>query len=256
MKKASRLVFGKRKASGKTKAKKAVRKVMKSEVASMKQTISGKPGAFSANIVYGLYNFALSNCDRAVQIAQGYQEYRITKIEVKIKANSDTYSIGTSTARSSVPYLYYLIDKTGTMFYNQINFNSLRDGGAKAIRIDDKTRTIVFKPAVLQQGFDANSGLAPWSSYRISPWLTTNANNMSISNPWTANSTDHLGLSLGLEQEETAAGVASFDMDFVVHYQFRKPRNLSVATGIPNVKVDFDTVATGAPYTYGLLDHQ
>lgn len=246
--------FGKK---AKTTKRKIMKGVMNSELASCKQTISGRPGAFSANNIYALYNWALSNCDRAIQIAQAYQEYRISKIEVRVKPNQDTYSIGTTTARSSVPYLYYIIDKTGSLFYQNVNFNSLRDAGAKPIRMDDKTRTITFKPAVLQQGFDAATGNAPWSTYKISPWLTTNANNMSATNPWAPNSTDHLGLCLGLEQEETSAGVASFDLDFVVHFQFRKPRNYS-ATGpsVNKIVVDLQPPSdpTGAPYVPGLLD--
>lgn len=248
---------GKRGGKSKSTKRKVMKRVMSSEIASMKQNISGKPGAFSANIVYALYNWSLSNCDRAIQVAQAYQEYRISKVEIRVKPNADTYSIGTSSARSSVPYLYYVVDKTGSLFYQNVNFNSLRDAGAKPLRLDDKTRTIVFKPAVLQQGFDAATGNAPWSTYKVSPWLTTNANNMSATNPWAPNSTDHLGMVLGIEQEETAGGIASFDLDFVVHFQFRKPRNFS-ATGPSTQKVIVDlnppSDPSGPPYVPGLLD--
>lgn len=255
-------------APGKSKSRQAKKskapgkkKMMKSrkighEIASLKQTISFRPSQNpSANTLYGFYNWSLQSSNRAIQVARAYQEYRIKQITIKFKPKVDTFA--TDGANNSIPYLYYRIDKTGTMFYKNTNFASLRESGCKPIRFDDKTITVSFAPSVLQAGFDANPNDAPWTSYKISPWLTTNKNNMSAQNDWEPNGTDHLGIFFGLEQDNVTIPT-TYDVDMIVHYQFRKPRSeTATATGLPNIIVDTNVVdyaETNPEYTTGMLE--
>lgn len=258
-----RLEYKKMKGSGK-KSRPAIRKrkapgrkrVLKSEIASLKQSISFSRNQLSANTIYGLYNWSLTSCDRAVQVAKAYQFYRINKIDVIIKPSFDTFTQG---GTSSVPYLYYMIDKGGNFVNANVNFNSLRDAGCKARRFDDKTIKLSFKPSVLQSVYDAGTQVAtssPFASYKISPWLNTNANALQTGGLWVPNGTDHFGMIVGVEQDNGTN--VTYDIDMVIHYQFKKPRYESLATApIPFVRPDLDlpTYAGGDPQLIaGMLD--
>lgn len=242
---------------GRKGVKRAVKRAMKrmgnSEIANLKQTITFKANVLTANTLYGLYNYSLSTCDRAVQVGKAYQFYRITKIELLVKPSVDTF---TQAAGQSVPYLYYLIDKAGN-FSNSasVSFNSMRDAGAKPLRFDDKTKRIVWKPAVLLNANDQGNVGNAYAQYKTSPWLCTNANNLNVSAVWAPNSTDHFGCLIGVEQDSGTA--CKYDIDMVVHYQFKKPRVFETGAAIPFVRPDLDDPALAVPtpgYVAGLLD--
>lgn len=238
---------------GRKTARKVAKRMSNSEIANCKQTISSKPMTFSANNIYGLYNFSLSASDRAVQIAKAYQYYRITKIELIVKANQDTFG----TNALSVPYLYYQIDKAGSFVNANLDFNSLRDAGSKPLRIDDKSKRIVFKPTVLINTLDQGAA-TKFPMVRTSPWLCTNANNLVAGAAFAPDSTDHYGCALGLEQDNVAIGASFYDVDMVIHYQFKKPRFQSVSGGVPKVMVDLTIPGLGPVppgYTPGLVDN-
>lgn len=236
-------------------AKKVSKRLMNSEIANVKQAISFRAGALTANKLYGMYNWSLTNCDRAVQVAAAYQFYRITKVEVKVKPSFDTF---TQAGATSVPYLYYLIDKAGNFVNStQLSFNSIRDAGAKPVRFDDKTKTIVIKPAVLTSVNDGQATSNPFAQYKVSPWLTTNANNLITSGVWAPNSTDHYGMVLGVEQDNVGTGtLLAYDVDMVIHFQFKKPRIFATSSSVPLILPDLDDPAyAGTPgFIPGLID--
>lgn len=230
-----------RKRTGRKKKSKGQTKM--TEHASLAQTVSFRPTSNpSTNTLYGMYNFSLSNCDRAVQVGQAYQFYRIKRIVMTFKPLQDTFADGSG----SVPHLYYRIDRSGQYFYNNVNFNSLRDSGAKPIRFDDKNIIVKFKPAVLSQGFNFDPAQAPWAPSKISPWLPTNGNLLSLTNPWKANSTEHMGITFGVEKDylATPSTQAKYDVDMTIYYEFKKPLYQS-ATGptIPSIKLDVNDLA-------------
>lgn len=230
-------------------------KKMGSEIADLKQTISFSRNQLFANTIYGLYNFSLTNCDRAVQVGKAYQFYRIKKITLKVKPNVDTF---TTIAGPNVPYLYYMIDKGGNFVNANVNFNSLRDAGSKAVRFDDKIKTISWAPTVLQSVYDAGippTPPSPFAAYKTSPWLNTNQNALSTGGVWAPNSIDHFGCVLGIEQDNGPN--VPFDVDITIHYQFKKPRYESVAGGVTLVMPDLNlpAYAGGSPgLTTGMLD--
>lgn len=199
-----------------------------------------------SNTPYTLQNIALTNSARAKTIAQGYQFYRITKVEVKWKPYVDTFASGGLT----VPNLYYMVDKANT-FPSNSTIATLKQAGAKPVRLDDKVITRSFKPAVHLASDDGAPGPATTvetaGMMKVSPWITTNANAGGTGMVWTPNSVDHRGLIFIIEQQTAAvnSGVASIEV--VVHYQFKKPL-FSSATGDETVhRIDLDTLEIVPP---------
>lgn len=199
-----------------------------------------------SNTPYSLQNISLTNSARAKTIAQGYQFYRITKVEVKWKPYVDTFASGGLT----VPNLYYMIDKANT-FPSNTTIATLKQAGAKPVRLDDKVITRSFKPAVHMASDDGAAGPATVvetaAMTKVSPWITTNGNAGGSGALWTPNSVDHRGLVFVIEQQTGAvnAGVAS--VEIVIHYQFKKPL-FSSASGDETVhRIDLDTLEIVPP---------
>lgn len=226
---------------GRKSRSKGGKRMPKQQIATVKQTLSFKPGTQRFNELYTIYNAALSNSTRAMKVAEAYQEYRISKVVIRWKPQQDTFG-GTN---GSVPYLHYVVDKLGT-FQNGtgLNFRSLRETGCKVIRFDDKSVTLTVKPAVLSavttNTYNANPNLQ-FTAMRVSPWLNTNNTPLQQSGPWTPNSVDHGGIIYGVEQDHVStSGLNQYDVDIEVYYQFRKPRAMTQGPVIPILAMDLD----------------
>lgn len=175
------------------------------------------------NTPYILQNMSLTNSARATSIGQSYQFYRISKVEVKWKAMFDTFA---TTGNSSVPNLYYMIDKANT-FSGTSTLDTLKQAGAKPVRLDDKTITRSFKPAVHLGSDDSAGGPAPVSELqavlKVSPWITTNANAGEPAAAWAPNSVDHRGLIFFIEQLVAVPNFTLATVEIVLHFEFKKP---------------------------------
>jgi len=168
------------------------------------------------NTIYADYGCSLFQHERARAVAQGYQEFRIKLVEYRFKPLSDTYN---PTENTQIPYLYYLVDKARAN-NGLATIDAFANAGAKAIRFDDKTVTVKYKPAVLIDTWDANLTSSVPRDYRVSPWLATNDNNVTfgVFNP---SQVDHLGLRWVVQ---SAPGSAyTFACERVCHIEFRKP---------------------------------
>ena len=106
------------------------------------------------NTIYADYGCSLFQHERARTVAQAYQEFRIKLVEYRFKPQSDTYI--PQPGSTSVPYLYYLVDKLRSNNGLQ-TVDAFTQAGAKALRFDDKTITIKYKPAVLLDSWDAQA---------------------------------------------------------------------------------------------------
>jgi len=195
------------------------------------------------NQTYSLNNIALTNSARAKAIAAGFQFYRISMVEVRWKASIDTY-VGSST----VPHVYFMVDKANT-FPVGSDLTTLKQAGAKPRRLDDKMVVCRFKPAVNLTSDDAAGGPAPVTETagitRVSPWITTNANAGEAS-PWAPNSVDHRGLIFAVEQV-IPGNIAVGQMEVILHFQFKKAL-WQPASSEPNVNViDLDTLTVIPP---------
>lgn len=176
----------------------------------------------SVNQIYGIYSMSLNAYSRASAVAANYQQYRLKLLEFQFKPMKDTFTAGVG-SNGSVPYLHYIIDKNESVPVAGLDFQGLREMGAKPIRFDDRTIRVSYKPGVSYSVND-DGGQAPWQAVRISPWLNTNGNSGSISSPWVASSVDHKGLLYGVEQLEASTGQdLTFEVEITAHWEFRNP---------------------------------
>lgn len=205
-------------------------------------TVTQNSFGISANTMYTLRNFSLSNNVRASTVSQGYQFYRIKSVSIKWIPYFDTFQPGTS-AGYGVPQLYYMVDKAGLIPSNA-DLNTLKKMGAKPIRFDDKNITRSFKPAILIDSNDNGTGPAPVIAYsgalKVSPWLPTNAN-AGNQVPFAVNSVDHRGMSFYVQAQ--AFNLAQVgEIEITINYEFKKPLWVSPSSVEEATVIDLDTL--------------
>jgi len=202
------------------------------------------PTLLVANTVYNFRNFTLDQFAAAVQIARAYQFYRIKRVTFKFMPLADTF---VAAAGNSVPQLYYMIDKSGSIPTNA-TLDSLKKMGAKPVRFDDKTITRGFAPSVLTVD-TAAPGVFQSSQYRVSPWLSTNANAL---NPgaWVPSTIDHLGMFWCVQQEVFPVNQqVSYRCELTIEFQFKKP----LWTDVAQAEAPQESVAIVLPHYKGNL---
>lgn len=201
------------------------------------------------NAAYVDYQLSLARFTRASLVARGFQLYRITKVTYKFKPKLDTFAVnatqGTPPAVTTIPYLYTVIDKIGNLS-DFTTADELRQAGAKPKRLDDKTLSVSYKPAVLQYTLDRNNATNTWAKPLVSPWLSTDKYNdvMSGGANYLPSSIDHLGLAWIVEQTGTAAGVVNtYGLEVTVDFEFKKPsmfRTVGAEAGAPAIQIGSD----------------
>lgn len=221
---------GKRKGGRKFRPVRNVPDLAKCSVSFSLTDITGVP--YTANQMYNMRAVSLSYCARAVQIAKGYQHYRIKKISVSYKPQFDTFApiAGAPGFGAMVPQMYYMIDKSGSLPTN-VGLAELKQMGSKPHRFDDKNVNVSWRPSVLSD----NYGQAQLqSSYRISPWLSTNANALQPG-VWNPSDVDHLGLFWFLHRPGNLPPdypEYTYDVQVTVEFEFKKPL-IPIATSNP-----------------------
>lgn len=166
--------------------------------------------AVTAGVVYD-FTFNLNDMPVIAALAQFYQYYRITTVELRFKPNYDTFQAQQS---NLVPYLNFQYDKAGVLqgTMNAANFEQL---GTKAIRLDDKTIVRKWKPSVLTT--NTAPGFGTTSQFKVSPWMPTH-----IPGTNQPNDEDHYGACWYISKM-SPGDVLGYDVDVVVNVQFRKP---------------------------------
>lgn len=198
-----------------------------------------------ANTMYNLRNIALNQFRRAVSIANGYQHYRIKKVTLEFKPSFDTFAPAAGAGTLQVPYLIYMIDKAGSI-PTLVGTDDLRQMGAKPIRFDDKTIKVSWRPSVLSENFGQIAPLGSQSSYRISPWLSTNGNALNPGS-FVPSGIDHLGIFFKVDRAGVLpADVAeyTYDVQITCEFQFKKPlvqaTNTVAATPVQMLEIGQD----------------
>jgi len=190
----------------------------------------------SANTTYTLYNLALTNSIRARTIAEGYQLFRIAKVEVLWKPVVDTF-VGTS----SVPTLYYMIDKVNVL--TNADINTLKQAGARPHTLNERLLRTSFAPAIRLLSNDTTAGVVTdfAGNMKVSPWLPTNANagNVLPGPGYSPNTVDHGGLVFGIQQ--TIAGApAVANVEVRIHYEFKRAAWYKATSGPGPIPIDLD----------------
>lgn len=195
---------------------------------------------------YTGYSSTLANYPRAITIAEGYQLYRIKRITYKFSPLFDTF---TNASSSTVPYLYWMIDRTQQMAGVLKNGAQFRQLGAKPIRFDDKTITISFRPNVLTGTLDSQpppgQNVNQFVQYKISPWLATRDQQTTLTG-WNPDSTDHLGIVWLVENN--GGENLPYKLEKIVEFEFKKPGfTLLNVSGVPDQIEEETLYETVAP---------
>jgi len=196
----------------------------------------------TANVTYNLRNIALGQFARAASIAQNYQHYRIKKVTLEFLPSIDTFTLQPGASNAiQVPYLTYLIDKAGSI-PNNADGPQLRQMGAKPVRFDDKKVTVSWRPSVLTETFGQPNGQ---SQYKISPWLSTNANAL---NPgvFVPSDIDHLGIFWKVDRNGGALPGGypeyQYEVRITAEFQFKKPLTAISSNNVESTTVTMPSV--------------
>lgn len=215
--------------------KRSVRTV--AEKASLTETRSFQ--LLNTNQMYQVYNLQLVNFVRASIVAKAYQLYRIKNCKIIISPLRDTFA---STTGDTVPYLYYMIDRTRNLV-NATTPQDLKLLGAKPHRIDDKIVSFQWRPSVLNANYDslppAGQSNSQFVSYRVAPWLNTRDSTEGPTGVWNADSTDHQGIVYILDNSGGAN--VPVKMEMVVEFEFKKP-SYPTTTQVGNTPIDVNDI--------------
>jgi len=168
----------------------------------------------TTNTMYSFDAFQLKDFDRAVQIAQGYQLYKMTGIKVTWKPEYDTFAAGLGATK---PFLYHMVDKAGSIPDN-VTLEALKQAGARPRAFDEKPISVTFKPAVLNAVLNTVAG-STYGGYRTSPLLSTNQN-ATQPGAFVASAVAHQGLKWYID---TAGSALNVIMEVEIQFQFFKP---------------------------------
>jgi len=174
-------------------------------------------------------NGILSSASSRVQdIARNYQEFRITRMTVRVKPLYDTYIEGTSGSLGA-PQLYFYANRDGDTPNGVVG---MRQQGINPVSLaKDGNKTLSLKPSVVL------AGQAGANIIRTSPWLNTNVDN-EINGVYSGNSTPHYGCVIYIDTLGTAdpANIATLEVE--LSFEFRRPQYAPTdATGTTPVVV-------------------
>lgn len=189
---------------------------------------------FSVGAVAGVpYTFTtlLSDLTRSLVIAKEYQQYRITGVEMRFKPVYDTFA---ALGAASIPSMYWVFNKTGSLA--SLSAPQFEQLGCRQVRLDDKILVRKYKPTVTDS---ATNGIMA-GTYKVSPWLP-------IVNPQTGglNIPTHYGACF-LINKMSPADATQYDIDIVVHIQFKRPfvqTTGSVPNEVPRITAVIDSAA-------------
>lgn len=179
-------------------------------------------GYDSNGTVYKFSEFSIGGWVRPANLAQNYQFYRISLVEMKFIPVADTYIAGNP---GELPNLYYIIDKADTS-PQAIGVADLQNMGAKPIRFDDKTITVKFKPAVVWKALDENGTGNNFGMIKVSPWLSTNDNNTSDTANFVLSSVDHHGI---VYTVQGGVAGANYRVECTATFEFKKPLSIPLS---------------------------
>lgn len=205
------------------------------ETACLKQTFEA--GVIEPNAPYEP-QITLQQFSRALDVADNYQEYRVSRVEYLYTPKYDTfgalYSPSTSNVQVSVPYLYTKKQTAYTPDSYTLAF--LTAQGAKPIRLDDKTIKHTYRPHIIQKGMDyaTQSGLSFATARPVrSPWLATHVQGQTSvpADTTVMDSTIHYTHNFWIQQDVVNPAVADVcSLVINVYFEFRKPWDLASST--------------------------
>jgi len=200
-----------------------------SQMARLHETITLedlKPNiAYDAFINLGLFK-------RATDVADNYQEYRISRVVWKFTPLYDTFVDASGNA--GLPYLY---NKRHTYEApTTFDLDYLKALGAKPRRFDDKTLSVSYVPNVNMAVFGDNSATTGGTQLvntsgkpAYKPWLNTHLTTAPATE--VMDTTRHYGLAFWIDQFQAAAGSSTVgQLECTAYFEFQKPWDLATIT--------------------------
>jgi len=190
--------------------------------------------AAQAGVVYTFRDLALDKLTTCQDLAQFFQMYRITGVQMRIKPNVDSYVAGSGQAK---PYMYWQIDRSASL-PNALNAVYFEDLGCKPINLDEKPVMRSYRPSVL---LGNPNGVNPSQvgGYKLSPWLPTNEAALGEDPTVFAVSTvEHHGCLFYISKTAVNDG-QTYDIDVTVTVQFWKPLVVPAPGSAPATKVTY-----------------
>jgi len=195
----------------------------------------------SPNQSYRLYDVQLSQYARAVNVAKGYQLYRIKNVKLICSPLADTFQAGGGV---TVPYLYFQVDRTRNL-ENIRTSQEFKQLGCKPHRLDDKIVTFQYKPSVLNTTLDnAATAGGVFNQYKVSPWIRCR-DETGAPGVWNADTTDHQGVVMLLENSGGAD--VQWKLEIVVEFEFMKPSFPTTITETLPEPIELNTLADEVP---------
>ena len=167
---------------------------------------------------------------RATDIADNFQEYRITKLEYKYTPLYDTFQDSSGNTGITLPTLY----QKRQVYPSPATFGLpyMVSLGAKPVRLDDKIVKFSYTPNVIIAPINIQQATTSYLNKPVyKPWLSTHWQNGSNAD---MDQTPHQGHALYIYQKTTAgvnAPVCSYEV--VAHFEFRKPWDKASLGGEP-----------------------
>lgn len=186
------------------------------DVASLSETIDY--GALNVGTSYSFNDVQLAQFARAVQVAQGYQFFKIKSLSYKIQPLLDTFA---STGNTQVPYFYWMINRTANGF-PVLTKQWFLDNGAKGIRMDDKAITVKYTPSIIIDSTEAGApGIGNQANLpKRAPWLTTNRD--AFAGVWNPSQVSHCGHFQAAYSEGSVVPI-TYRITLTAEFMFKKP---------------------------------
>jgi hypothetical protein len=187
-----------------------------------------------AGTVMSFRDLALDKLTTCQDLAQFFQLFRITGVQMRFKPNVDSIVPAQGQIK---PYLYWQIDRSATI-PNNIDATYFEDLGCKPTVVDEKPIIRSYRPSVLTANPNGVAGVQT-GGYKLSPWLPTNMDSVDEDpTGFTVSSVEHHGCLFYISK--TAQNDAQYyDIDVTVTVQFWKPLVVPAPGAGPAVKVTY-----------------
>lgn len=167
-----------------------------------------------------LRQIALANVtnDRAIAVAQAFQEFKIKYVKLTFRPSADTF---TPAAGNVIPQLYYQLDRANAIPTNAV-IPTMLDMGCRPIRFDARNIVRKYTPAVLL-GADTPGTTIQSAQVKTAPWLSTNANAGDPTIAWSPSQVTHTGCAFAVVKQNPLTPTLNYSVDVEVVFCFRKP---------------------------------
>lgn len=187
-----------------------------------------------AGQVMSFRDLALDKLTTCQDLAQFFQLFRITGVQMRFKPNVDAIVPAQGQVK---PYLYWQIDRSAAI-PNNIDATYFEDLGVKPTVVDEKPIIRSYRPSVLMANPNGN-GAAQTGGYKLSPWLPTNEQSVDEDpTGFTVSTVEHHGCLFYISKTATNDG-QYYDIDVTVTVQFWKPLVVPAPGAGPAMKVQY-----------------